>query len=208
MKNGVLILDFGSQYTQLIARRVRELNVFSKIEPFHIGVAKIKSLSPGAVILSGGPASVYGGNSPTIDKAILDTGIPVLGICYGLHLIAYLSGMGVEPAGGREYGLANLEITGQSELLHDVQNDSKVWMSHGDKITAYPADFSVTARTSNTENAVIESGSRKIYGVQFHPEVYHTVEGKKIIANFLFRIARLTPDWNMGNFIKTTVAHV
>jgi GMP synthase (glutamine-hydrolysing) len=187
---------------------VRELNVFSKIEPFHIGVDKIQTLSPGAIILSGGPASVYGEKSPRIDKAILDTGIPLLGICYGLHLIAYLSGMGVEPAGGREYGLANLEITRQSELLHDVKNGSKVWMSHGDKITEYPADFTVTARTSNTENAVIESGRRKIFGVQFHPEVYHTEEGKKIIANFLFRVARLTPDWNMENFIKTTIARV
>lgn len=208
MKNGVLILDFGSQYTQLIARRVREQNVYSRIEPFHIGVDKIKSLNPGALILSGGPSSVYGEKSPKIGKDILNLGIPLLGICYGLQLIAYLSNMKVEPAGGREYGLANLQIVEESRLLANVRNNSKVWMSHGDKITGYPDDFMVTGNTENTENAVIESNKRKIYGVQFHPEVFHTEEGQKIIANFLFNIAELTPDWNMESFIKSSITWI
>lgn len=206
MKNGVLILDFGSQYTQLIARRIRELNIFSKIESYHIGIDKVKSLSPGAIVLSGGPSSVYGEKSPKINKDILHTGIPLLGICYGLQLIAYLSKMNVQPAGGREYGLANLEIVKKSELLKDVKNNSRVWMSHGDKITGYPDDFVVTGRTENTEIAVLESSKRKIFGVQFHPEVFHTKEGQKIIANFLFKIANLNPDWNMGNFIRSSIA--
>lgn len=208
MKNGVLILDFGSQYTKLIARKVREQHVFSKIEPYHISLEKIKSLSPGAVILSGGPSSVYGDNSPKVEKEILNTGIPLLGICYGLQLIAYVSGMKVEPAKGREYGPARLEIIKKSELLKDIRNDSNVWMSHGDKITEYPDDFVVTGRTENTKLAVIESKKRKIFGVQFHPEVFHTEEGQKIIANFLFNIAGLTPDWNMENFINSAIAQI
>jgi GMP synthase (glutamine-hydrolysing) len=208
MKSGVLILDFGSQYTQLIARRVREHNVFSRIEPYHIGIAEVKALSPGAVILSGGPSSVYGEKSPRIEMEILNLGIPILGICYGLQLIAYISGMKVEPAGGREYGTANLEVVQESPLLKGVKNNSKVWMSHGDKITGYPDDFILTGRTENTELAVIESSKRKIFGVQFHPEVFHTEEGQKVIANFLFNIAGLTADWNMENFIKSTAAKI
>jgi len=205
MKNTVLILDFGSQYTQLIARRVRELKVFSQIEPFHIGLEKIKEISPGAIILSGGPSSVYGRKAPKISREILDMGIPILGICYGLQMIAFLSNMKVEPSGDREYGLANLEITGESELLAGIKNKTRVWMSHGDKITQYPEDFTVTGKTENTEIGVIESHNRKTYGVQFHPEVYHTEEGKSILSNFLFRIACLDADWNMENFVKSTI---
>ncbi len=206
--NYVLILDFGSQYTQLIARRVRELNVFSRITPFHNGMEKITANPPGAIILSGGPSSVYGTNSPKISQEILSTGIPILGICYGLQLIAYLSGMKVVPASGREYGPANLEILKNSLLLKDVTNHSRVWMSHGDKITGIPGDFEVTARTDNSEIAAIESQKRKLFGVQFHPEVVHTVEGKKIIGHFLFDIAGLKPDWSMENYIKSSVDQV
>jgi len=212
MENGswVLILDFGSQYTKLIARRVRELNVYCEIVPYHLGMEKIKSSSPGAIILSGGPSSVYETDSPKIGKDILNTGIPLLGICYGLQLIACLSEMKVEPAQGRgrEYGPANLEILKKSKLLTGVTDNSNVWMSHGDKITGYPEDFIVTARTENTGIAVIESHKRKIFGVQFHPEVVHTSEGKKIIAHFLFDIAGLNADWNMENFIKVTVEKI
>lgn len=206
--NSVLILDFGSQYTKLIARRVRELHVYSEIVPFHKGLEKIKSFRPGAIILSGGPSSVYEEDSPRVGKELLDLGVPILGICYGLQLIGYLSGMKVEPAGGREYGLANLEITSESTLLKNVINHSKVWMSHGDKITSFPDDFKVTARTENSEIAVIESYKRKIFGVQFHPEVHHTDEGKKILGHFLFEIAGITPDWSMENFIKAAVKHI
>jgi len=163
MKNSVLILDFGSQYTKLIARRIRDLNVYSEIVPFNISLKKIKALNPGALILSGGPSSVYEKNAPKISPEILKTGIPILGICYGLQLIAYLSGMVIEPAKSREYGLANLEINKKQKsspsdlLLKSIKNHSKVWMSHGDKISEYPRDFIVTGRTKNSEVAVIES---------------------------------------------------
>jgi len=203
-----LILDFGSQYTRLIARRVRELHVYSEIVPYTIGIDKLKSLSPGAVILSGGPSSVYDPNAPRVHRDILDSGIPLLGICYGLQLIAFHSQMKVEPAGGREYGLANLEIIKKSKLLAEVENGSNVWMSHGDKINSLPEDFVVTAKTGNCDVAVIESEKRKIFGVQFHPEVVHTPEGKKILGNFLFKIAGLKPEWNMGNFVRTATAQI
>jgi GMP synthase (glutamine-hydrolysing) len=207
-KNTVLILDFGSQYTKLIARRVRELQVYSEIVPYTISIDKIKSLAPGALILSGGPSSVYAPNAPRILPEILELNIPILGICYGLQLIAYLSQMKVEPAGGREYGLANLEIIKKSKLLTDVQNLSDVWMSHGDKINSFPEDFVVTGKTRNCDVAVIESDKRNIYGVQFHPEVVHTREGKKVLGNFLFAIAGLKADWNMENFVRTAVNRV
>jgi GMP synthase (glutamine-hydrolysing) len=206
--NSVLILDFGSQYTKLIARRVRELHVYSEIVPYTISLDKIKSLAPGAVILSGGPSSVYAENAPRMDKEILNTGIPLLGICYGLQLIAYLSRMKVEPAGGREYGMANLEIIKKSKLLANVENFTDVWMSHGDKITGYPEDYVVTGRTGSSDIAVIQSEKRNIFGVQFHPEVVHTPEGKKILSNFLFHIAGLEPDWDMGNFVRTAAARI
>jgi len=207
-KNTVLILDFGSQYTRLIARRVRELHVYSEIVPYTIGIDKLKSLSPGAVILSGGPSSVYDPNAPRVHRDILDSGIPLLGICYGLQLIAFHSQMKVEPAGGREYGLANLEIIKKSKLLAEVENGSNVWMSHGDKINSLPEDFVVTAKTGNCDVAVIESEKRKIFGVQFHPEVVHTPEGKKVLGNFLFKIAGLKPEWNMGDFVRTATAQI
>jgi len=208
MKNNVLILDFGSQYTKLIARRVRELKVYSEIMPFNVTIEKIKNFQPGAIILSGGPSSIYGKKSPKIKPEILGLGIPILGICYGLQLIAYLFEMKVAPAKNREYGFANLEIVKPSRLLKNVNNNSRVWMSHGDKISQYPEDFIVTGKTKNTEITVIESNKRNIFGVQFHPEVIHTKEGKKIIYNFLFEISNLKPDWNMDNFIKSSITKI
>lgn len=206
--DSVLILDFGSQYTKLIARRVRELHVYSEIVPCTISLERIKAAAPKAIILSGGPSSVYEENAPRAPKEILELGIPVLGICYGLQLIAFYSGMSVESAGEREYGLAKLEITGQSRLLDNVPNFSRVWMSHGDRIGQFPEDFVVTARTENTDVCVIESEKRRIYGVQFHPEVVHTAEGAKVLANFLFAIAGLRADWNMGDFIEEAVREI
>lgn len=208
MKNSILILDFGSQYTQLIARRVRELKVYSEIVPYYIGKDRIREISPGAIILSGGPSSVYEKNAPRLDYDLAELGVPILGICYGLQLIAFNEKMKVESAQKREYGLANIEIINDSGLLKDVENLSKVWMSHGDKISQFPADFSVTGKTSNTEIAVIESRERNLYGVQFHPEVVHTQEGRKVLSNFLFNLAGLKPNWDIGDFIKTSIRHV
>ncbi|MGE5342972.1 MAG: glutamine-hydrolyzing GMP synthase [Candidatus Omnitrophota bacterium] len=204
--NRVLIFDFGSQYTKLIARRVRELNVYSEVVPYHQGMEKIKTFAPGAIILSGGPSSIYEKNSPNIDSAILRTGIPLLGICYGLQVLAFHSNMKVIPAGSREYGLAKLEILNkESQLLAGIVDHSTVWMSHGDKISGFSDDFQITARTENSELAAIECPKRKIYGVQFHPEVVHTQEGKKILSRFIFDIAGLNADWNMENFIKSSI---
>ena len=205
MKNKVLILDFGSQYTQLIARRVREFGVYSEIVPFNYKLELVKNFNAGAIILSGGPSSVYEKGSPKVDKEILNLGVPILGICYGLQLIAINSGMKVESAKEREYGLAKLKVLSKSLLLNGISDSSTVWMSHGDKITEYPKDFHITAATKNTEIAVIESDKRKTYGVQFHPEVVHTKEGKKLISNFLFNISKLKADWSMKNFIKTNI---
>lgn len=214
MQNRVLILDFGSQYTKLIARRVRELKIYSEIMPFNVSSAEIISFDPGAIILSGGPASVYDRNAPRVSADILTRGVPVLGICYGLQLIAFYSNMDVEPARDREYGLSNLKIINSqaaginTKLLKDVKSDSKVWMSHGDKISRLPDDYVVTGMTENSEVAVIESHQRQVYGVQFHPEVVHTEEGNKILSNFLFGICELSPTWNMENFIESAVARI
>ncbi len=204
----VLILDFGSQYTQLIARRVRELEVYCEILPYNTEIKDILLRDPGALIFSGGPSSVYEEGAPKSSAKIMDLGIPILGICYGLQLLAYFSGMKVESASEREYGLANLQITGESELLEGVKQGGRVWMSHGDKITQFPEDFSVTARTENSEIAVIESSARKIYGIQFHAEVVHTEDGAGIISNFLFNISGLVKNWSVENFISSSVKKI
>ena len=204
----VLILDFGSQYTQLIARRVRELGVYCEILPYNTEVSEIENRDPGALILSGDPSSVYEEGAPKPPREIMDLELPILGICYGLQLLAYFSGMKVESAREREYGLANLEVVGESELLKGVRPDGRVWMSHGDKITQFPNDFSVTGKTANSEIAVIESSVRKIYGIQFHAEVVHSEDGKKIISNFLFDISGLVRNWNMENFITSSVKRI
>ncbi len=203
----VLILDFGSQYTQLIARRVRELGVYCEILPFNVTIDDIEGKTPGAIILSGGPSSVYDTNAPKPSEEIFSLNIPILGICYGLQVIAFYSGIKVEPAHEREFGLASLEVLGRSKLLNGIKS-GRVWMSHGDKITEFPEDFSVTGKTDNSEIAVIESDSRKIYGIQFHAEVVHTENGKKLISNFLFNISNLRKNWNMDNFIKSTVKKI
>jgi len=204
----VLILDFGSQYTQLIARRVRELGIYCEILPYDTGIDHILQKEPGALILSGGPSSVYAEGAPRASEKIMNLGIPILGICYGLQLLAYFSGMKVAPAPEREFGLANLQVSEGSELLKGVSQGSRVWMSHGDKITQLPEDFTVTGKTENSEVAVIESPARKIYGIQFHAEVVHTEDGKKILSNFLFQISALEENWSMENFISSSVHRI
>jgi len=206
--NKVFILDFGSQYTQLIARRVRELGVYAEIHPYNLSLSHLKKASPQAIILSGGPQSVYEDAAPLISSEIFNLGIPVLGICYGLQLMAHLLGGRVTPAAKREYGLAHLQPLNRDGLLHNLQDSSPVWMSHGDRVSRIPPGFAITGMTSNTKAAVVEAAERRLFGVQFHPEVAHTAEGKKILSNFLFRLCKLKPDWTMSGFIESKVAEI
>ncbi len=208
LSKSVIILDFGSQYTQLIARRIREFNIYCEILPFNAGLKSIEVKKPGALILSGGPSSVYDEGAPIVEKKILELRIPVLGICYGLQIIGFLSGMKVVPAKEREYGLAKLEIVKKSELLKGIKQNSRVWMSHGDKISGFSDDFDVTGRTENSEVAVVESAEKKLYGLQFHPEVVHTEIGTQVLKNFLFEISGIEPNWSMESFISASIKNV
>jgi GMP synthase (glutamine-hydrolysing) len=204
----VLILDFGSQYTQLIARKVRELGVYSEIVPFDTPIAKIRAAKPGALILSGGPQSVYEKGAPLASREIFGLGVPVLGICYGLQLTAHLLGGRVVLSGKREYGFAALRVRDRGGLLAGVRDGAQVWMSHGDRPDRLPPGFRITASTANTRVAAIEDAERRVYGVQFHPEVIHTKPGRRILANFLFRLAGLRADWNMASFVERKVAEI
>ncbi|MEN8192715.1 MAG: glutamine-hydrolyzing GMP synthase [Bacteroidota bacterium] len=207
-KELILILDFGSQYTQLIARRIREAKVYSEIHPHSFSLDEIKSLNPTGIILSGGPMSVYDENAPKVDKEIFELGIPIIGICYGLQIIANTFGGDVMPAEDREYGKANIIIQKESTILNGVENNSVVWMSHGDLISDLPGGFSIDAETDNTPICVVSNEERKIYGLQFHPEVIHTEYGKKIIDNFLFDICECKGNWTSANFIKSSIAEI
>ena len=198
----VFVLDFGSQYTQLIARKIRELGVFSEILPFNVSFPQLKKENPRALILSGGPQSVYGREAPRVSKEIFEMEIPVLGVCYGLQLIAHLLGGKVSPSKKREYGFASLEVTDRKGLLAGVRSGNQVWMSHGDRVEEIPPEFIVTGKTADCETAVMEDRKRKIFGVQFHPEVIHTKQGKTILSNFLFSISGLKAEWMMGSFIE------
>jgi GMP synthase (glutamine-hydrolysing) len=202
----VLILDFGSQYTQLIARKIRELGVYSEIHPFSFPLARVRGFD--AIILSGGPQSVYEKGAPSVDAKIFDLGLPVLGVCYGLQLMTHLLGGKVVPSARREYGLASLRPSSRRGLLAGINDGSQVWMSHGDKAERVPPGFAVSGRTSNTKIAAMEDPARRFHAVQFHPEVVHTRQGKRILSNFLFRIARLEPDWSMTSFIERKVREI
>jgi GMP synthase (glutamine-hydrolysing) len=204
----VLILDFGSQYTQLIARKIRELGVYSEILPFSTPLQKICEGGPSAIVLSGGPQSVYEKGAPHPPKGIFDLGVPMLGICYGVQVMAYFLGGEVLPSVKREYGFASLRVLDRSGLLAKVMDNEQVWMSHGDRLEKVPPGFVITGSTANTQAAAIEDPGRKFYGVQFHPEVIHTKEGRKILANFLFKLAGLEADWNMSSFIERKVAEI
>jgi GMP synthase (glutamine-hydrolysing) len=206
--NKVLVLDFGSQYTQLIARKIRELGIYSEIFPFDTSISRIKKERASALVLSGGPQSVYEKGAPLPSKEIFELGIPVLGICYGLQIAAYLLGGEVKPSSKREYGFASLQILDRRGLLSGVKDSKQVWMSHGDRLEKVPPGFCVTGRTPNTRAAAVENSGRRIYGVQFHPEVIHTKEGQKILGNFLFKLAGLTPDWNMSSFIERKAGEI
>jgi len=198
----VLVLDFGSQYTQLIARKVRELGVFSEIFPFNVPLSRIKKENPKAIIFSGGPSSVYAEEAPLVTEKIFYLGIPVLGICYGLQLMAHVLGGKVASSTKREYGFASLVVKNRRGLLAGIRSDTQVWMSHGDKVKKIPEGFLVTGLTSNSKAAVIENREKRFFGVQFHPEVIHTKQGKKILSNFIFTQAGVKSDWTMGSFIQ------
>lgn len=203
----VLILDFGSQFTQLIARRIREEHVYCEIHPFNISMDKIRAINPPAIILSGSPSSVIE-NGPQCDKGVFELGVPVLGICYGMQLTSYVCGGKVEKGEKREYGFAELLIDKTDAILQAIPDKSVVWMSHGDKVSAIPSNYTRLAHTDNTEFAVMRHNDKPIYGVQFHPEVVHSVFGKTFIRNFLFSVAHCEPSWTMGRFIDEQVEHI
>jgi GMP synthase (glutamine-hydrolysing) len=204
----ILIIDFGSQYTQLITRRVREANVYSEIHPHLITLEKVKEINPSGIILSGGPMSVYDDGAPSIDPEILKIGVPVLGICYGLQLMCRLLGGIVEAAEDREYGKAKLIVEKNNKLLQSVKNESTVWMSHGDYLTKVPENFDVLGTSDHSPFCAIGNEKENIYGVQFHPEVMHTEEGNKIIENFLIKICKCKKDWTPENFIKESIEKI
>ncbi len=206
--NKVIVLDFGSQYTQLIARKIRELGVYSEILPFSTPIEALATENPQALVLSGGPQSVYEGRAPLPSPKVFELGIPVLGICYGLQLMTHLLGGRVAPSPKREYGFASLRVVERKGLLCGIKDRGQVWMSHGDRPESLPPGFMVSGRTANTEAAVVENRERKFFGVQFHPEVIHTDQGKKILANFLFKLAGLEPDWTMSSFIERKVDEI
>ncbi len=203
----VIILDFGSQYTQLIARRVRENQVYSEIVPFNIKPAEIGD-DVIALILSGGPGSVYDKTPYLPDPEIFELGRPILGICYGLQIITHLLGGKVAPATEKEYGFAVLSRVSYSPLFKGLPDNFRVWMSHGDKVLQIPQGFRVIGRTENSEFAAIEDSSRKIYGLQFHPEVVHTDFGGEIIRNFLYEISAAKGEWRLENYVETLIKNI
>jgi GMP synthase (glutamine-hydrolysing) len=220
-KEKILILDFGSQYTQLIARRVREQKVYSEIFPCTVSVDKIREFKPRGIILSGGPARVTQKDAPRVSRELFELGIPLLGICYGMQLMAHSLGGRVGRAVKREYGRAELIIDDDTDLFKGIkrrgrsgdsklltQNSIVVWMSHGDRIQKYPPGFEPIAHTDNSPIAAMADKSRKFYALQFHPEVAHTDNGTKILRNFVFNICRCKPRWTMKSFIETTTAEI
>ena len=204
----ILIIDFGSQYTQLIARKIRESEVYCEIYPFNSSYKKIKDFKPDAIILSGGPSSVYDSGAPFITKEIFNIDVPFLGICYGMQIMAYLLSGEVKPAKNREYGHSKLAIIKESKLFKGCEKSSLVWMSHGDIIVKTPPDFVVTSQTENCSVASFENSERKLYGLQFHPEVAHTACGRKILNNFLFNIAKVKKTWKLEDFIENKVREI
>lgn len=201
----IAVLDFGSQYTQVIARRVRECQVYSKIYPYHTPASTLKQDNVCGIILSGGPSSVLSKNAPRPDKAIFKLGVPILGICYGIQTLAHLLGGSVDPSPQREYGRGKLTIVKKGSLLKNIASGIRVWNSHGDKLTRLPKGFEAIARTENSDYAVIADETRHFYGLQFHPEVTHTDQGTDILRNFLNGICGCRGDWRMADYVEEAV---
>jgi GMP synthase (glutamine-hydrolysing) len=204
----VLVVDFGAQYAQLIARRVREANVYSEIVPHNISAAEVSEKSPAAIILSGGPSSVYEENSPRLDAKILELGIPVLGICYGFQVLAQALGGRVDKTGKREYGATDLKLSSGGTLLASQPDLQVCWMSHGDQVMEAPSGFEVLASTATTPVAAFENLDKRIFGVQWHPEVKHSEQGQQVLKNFLYEGAGIEPSWNSGNVIAEQVEKI
>ncbi|MHB1318810.1 MAG: glutamine-hydrolyzing GMP synthase, partial [Anaerolineae bacterium] len=205
-RDTIVVLDYGSQYSQLIVRRVRECSVYAEMLPWDAPAAEIDRLMPGGIILSGGPNSVYDRGAPYLTSHVLERGVPLLGICYGMQLLAHQLGGQVTPATHREYGLAQINVIDSYDpLLANTPVDQQVWMSHGDRIDALPAGFVPTARSGNTPNAAMRYAERQFYGLQFHPEVAHTEHGAKILRNFAVDICGCATDWTAGSIIRDSI---
>jgi GMP synthase (glutamine-hydrolysing) len=204
----IVIIDFGSQFNQLIARRVRECRVYCQIEPPSVTAEEIRGWAPEGIILSGGPSSIYEKGSPRVDAAIFDLGIPILGICYGMQFMVDSLGGDVRQAAKREYGFATLNIQERTDLFTGIDQATVTWMSHGDSIVAVPDGFSITAATENTAVGAVADTARKFYGVQFHPEVEHTAKGRRMIKNFLFDICGCKRSWTMKSFARDAIADI
>jgi GMP synthase (glutamine-hydrolysing) len=204
----IVILDFGSQYTQVIARRVRESRVYSEVLPYNCSPDRLAASRAKGVILSGGPASVFSEGAPQVDAAIFGLGLPVLGICYGLQLMAFHLGGNVEFSARREYGSGRLTVIKPSPLFTGLPEQFQVWNSHGDKVVGLPPGFEAIGRTENSPFAAVQEPERKLFGLQFHPEVAHTPVGKDVLENFLYRVCGCTPDWTMGSFIDQTCREI
>ena len=204
----IIVLDFGSQYTQLIARSIRELGVYSEIKPFHTDIEEIKALHPKGIILSGGPSSVYAKDAPLPSAEIFNLDCPVLGICYGLQVIADRFDGQVDKASRREYGRASIQVDDRTDLFKNLDARLDVWMSHGDHLTKIPKGFKSIAHTDNAPIAAIKNDEKSIYGIQFHPEVVHTPKGKEILGNFLFEICRCKADWSPEKFVDTALRDI
>ena len=204
----IVVLDFGAQYSKLIARRVREANVYSLIVPYNIPMAKLRAMQPAGIIFSGGPASVHAEGAPKPDPEVFALGVPILGICYGVQLFANMLGGKVERAGQREYGIAHLEHDDHTGFLDGVDERTQVWMSHGDRVTILPPGFSVIGRTENSPYAAIADPARRMYGVQFHPEVVHTPQGVRILSNFVHSICGCGAQWDMGSFVDHAISEI
>ncbi|MCA1553609.1 MAG: glutamine-hydrolyzing GMP synthase, partial [Chloroflexi bacterium] len=204
----IVVLDFGSQYAQLIVRRVRELHVYCELLPHDAPRAEIERLSPRGFILSGGPASVYDAGAPPLPPYVLDAGVPVFGVCYGMQLLAHALHGDVRPSTKREYGAAQVSVRQPDALFRDVPPQLHVWMSHGDAIERAPDGFAVLAQSPNTPIAAMGDAARRVYGVQFHPEVTHTEHGLDLLRNFVLNVCGCTPDWLPENIIEQSVARI
>ena len=205
MSEKVIILDFGGQYNQLIARRVRECNVYCEVHPYNMSLDDIKKMQPKGIIFTGGPNSVYGADSPLCSKEIFEMGIPILGICYGSQLMAHLLGGKVETAPVSEYGKTEVDVKNSSKIFEGVSPKTICWMSHTDYISEAPKGFEITATTPVCPVAAMENADRKLYAVQFHPEVMHTREGKKMLSNFVYNVCGCSGDWKMDSFVETSI---